>query len=193
MIIRKKKIVFVHIPKTGGSSIDSVLQSAFQAKIGKRIQTCQEIHTIIGEDDYVRFFKFVVVRNPWERFLSKFLWSQQHTGSVKKNATFRWYVDHIPRIRKREMRARYDAFSSQSDWLRDPSGKIRMDQTLRFESLSNDWHITCAMIGLDPTDLPHEKATRHGHYSDYYDDESRKVIGEMYAEDVERFGYSFGA
>jgi hypothetical protein len=191
LIIRKKKLVFVHVPKTGGSSIDSALKSAFRVPIGKRIQTCREIHGLLGEKSYLKFFKFAVVRNPWDRFLSKFLWSQQHTGSISPDRTFRWYVDHIPKIRKREMRKRYDAFSSQSEWLKDKSGEIRISKIIRFESLAAGWAEICDLIGLKRCELPHEKVTLHNHYSEYYDDHSRQVIGDLYAEDIERFGYSF--
>ena len=35
-------------------------------------------------------------------------------------------------------------------------------------------------------------ASEHRHYSTYYDAALRDQVGELYREDVERFGYRFG-
>ena len=46
-------------------------------------------------------------------------------------------------------------------------------------------------LGLEPSTPPHKNKSRHGTYHDYYTDETRQRVAEVYAEDIELFGYTY--
>ena len=86
MIINKLKCVFVHIPKTAGSSIEEVLYPSLgqislmsdvklfagwdsKNKIWMQHATMQQINDLYM-GDVSEYFKFSFVRNPYERAVS---------------------------------------------------------------------------------------------------------------------------
>ena len=71
-----------------------------------------------------------------------------------------------------------------------------MDFICRFENLQQDFNIVCDKIGVPPRKLLHHNETRNRRrgkpYWEYYNDDTRDLVAEIYAEDIEAFGYEFG-
>ena len=106
-INNRLKIVFVHIPKTGGSSIEESLDmygfqnsgenSIFDPTIlfGHELQlmTADEIFAYLEANrfDPYKYLWISVVRNPFDRFVSEYLWRSrwdirlQNMDIIKKN------------------------------------------------------------------------------------------------------------
>jgi len=81
-------------------------------------------------------------------------------------------------------------FASQSDWLKDSNGNIRVDKILRFESLKDDYKELAEILGFSK-ELPHLNATNRKHYSEYYDNETIEVVRQWFKEDIDSFNYDF--
>ena len=61
----------------------------------------------------------------------------------------------------------------------------------RFETLEEDWARLCEKLSLD-VKLPHRGKRRDPkHYREYYDEETRRMVEEVHAVDLEKYGYSF--
>ena len=54
-----------------------------------------------------------------------------------------------------------------------------------------DLHTVEQHLGSAPTRIPHRNKSPHGSYRDYYSDAARDRVAEVYAADLEAFGYTF--
>jgi hypothetical protein len=178
--------VFVHINKTGGSSIEKALG------IGLDHSTALEKYHQLGPRAWQRKFTFTMVRNPWDKVVSHYHYRVRtnQTGLGDRAIPFdqwlqRCYVDHDPRY--------YDQprmFMPQRQWLINEEGELLVEFIGRFENIEADFHQICERLGTD-AQLGHAKPSSRGSYRDYYDANSEALVREFFAEDLELFGYQF--
>ena len=188
MISHKHKCIFVHIAKTGGTSIEHVLDP--NVKIDQNLNVKSTGNTkFIGKhwkivdykkkrnkDIFDSYFKFTFVRNPWESEVSLWKWFQLAKGETIS------FEKHINRRKKR---------MGFTEWMCDKNGNNLIDFIGRFENLQKDFNIVCDKIGIPQRKLPHKNKSNHKHYTEYYNDETRSIVAEKYAKDIKRFGYRF--
>jgi chondroitin 4-sulfotransferase 11 len=195
MISHKHKIIFIHIPKTGGTSIDNFFTGSFQRHSCAKDYQFNLVDTIFQE-----YFKFTIVRNPWDLIVSLYgmITERQKAGIKatlkrfgKKTYSFEEFVKELVFERHSggsSFSTNYShSFTSrcQLNWIKDLTNEICMDYIIRFENLQEDFNIVCDKIGIPQQELPHKNASKHKHYTEYYDDETRQIVAEKYAKDIE--------
>jgi chondroitin 4-sulfotransferase 11 len=201
MISHKHKCIYIHLPKTGGGSIERSLTGKGWASVkqyGRKVQheSAAELK-ILYRDWWKDYFKFSIARNPWDLMISHFMWTKRgKSGST--NLTPRVLRDFILDIPSSIKPLKFLDKNSKSTWkcdqhsfLYSPEGEPEMDFVGRFENLQLDFNIVCDKIGIPPRQLPHANKSEHKHYTEYYDDEARQIVAEKYAKDIEYFGYEF--
>ena len=134
------------------------------------------------------FFIFAFIRNPWDKVVS--IWAK-----IGKKLTLREFLDFLMKNEKKNHISRTDPVHykavPQEDWIVHDD-KLMVDYLGRFESLYEDYRIICGKIGLsNPPALPHFNPGEHRPYKEYYDQECREIVAELYKKDIERFGYEF--
>jgi chondroitin 4-sulfotransferase 11 len=80
--------------------------------------------------------------------------------------------------------------NQQVDWITDENGKVFVDTIYRYENLENDFADMRNRIGIQAT-LPKKNTTKHKNYREYYTEETKKLVAELYKDDIEMFGYVF--
>lgn len=170
------KTIFVHIIKTGGVSIATALEMKHKYYHG----SATEIRKKVGEDIWNDYFKFTFVRNPFEKIVSQYHYNRQVFGL--RDYTFKEYVKVFNSGGK----------ISTYPQLNTSYINEKLDFIGRFENLQQDFDIVCDKISIPRQQLPHINKCKHKHYTEYYDDETRAIVAEKYAQDIERFGYKFG-
>lgn len=191
MINDKHKFIFIHIPKTGGTSIE---QAFNQNRVRQKHRTMTQYENMLHAN-IDQYFLFSVIRNPWDRMVSYWNWRQgKYSAPIdgKMNIFSEWLRYIISIDLNRESRNDFKmAISPQFTSLKNKNNKIIVD-LIRFENLQNDFDTVCEKIGIPQQQLPHYNKTNHKHYTEYYDEETNQIVAEKYAKDIEYFGYNFG-
>jgi len=199
MISHKHKFLYIHIPKCGGVSIKNALKNN-EVKRDLLHNDLNNKRLIKQEDKLKKYFKFSFVRNPWDRMISLYHYFSQ----FKESRVF--YSDNINIIKKTQDMSFLDFctkknwqkmhngfhFKPMTDWISNDSGSLSLDYIGRVESLQKDFDIICDKIGIPHQELPRKNKSKHKHYTEYYDDETKQIVAEKYAKDIKHFGYKFG-
>jgi chondroitin 4-sulfotransferase 11 len=179
--------VFIHINKTGGSSVEKALGFPFQHK------TALTLRSEIGVRRWAERFSFSVVRNPWDKVASHYHHRVRTNQSGLRDSPIdfnewvkRAYGERDPRYYDRE-----DMFMPQTDWLCDDTGAIIVDFVAKFENLEEDFRTICDVLGRTAT-LSHLKRSANRDYRNVYDDAAIHIVRGHFADDIANFGYEFG-
>ncbi len=180
------RFIFIHINKTGGSSIEKALKLPLEHK------TALEKIKEIGRARWDSKLTFTVVRNPWDKVVSHYHYRvQRNHPSLRDNPIEfnQWvklaYGDNDPLY--------YDKprmFMPQIKWIEDQKGNILVDEIVHFERLESELNKALNKVGVSVS-LPHVKKSRHGSYRDYYNDETIEIVHNWFKRDIEMFGYRF--
>jgi len=141
-----------------------------------------EIKQNLGDEIFKSYFKFCVVRNPFDKIVSAYFFSGIGTG-----------VD-FKRFCKEYNKAGTVLDDADRIWL---DGVLVCDFYIRFENLVEDIKTVCEKLGITDykmEDLPNHKAQKRQPklpYQSYYDDETREIIAEKFKREIEHFGYKF--
>jgi len=164
VISDRHKFIHIHIPKTGGTSVSVALgYPEGKTPDHRRARVIKK-----GVKDWDSYFKFTFVRNPWDLVVSDFF--------ARNGKDFKEFVLRIPK------------WDNQCYFILDSSGKSLVDFIGRFENLHKDFDHICNRIGIK-ANLFHFRNTLHGHYSKYYDDETREKVARLFRQDIEYFGF----
>ena len=142
-----------------------------------------------------RALKFAFVRNPFDRLVSLFVYLKRiKCDDVPDDMTFEafcWKVERRehPPVGLYNYRG-LNQCNPMCDWLTDANGDLVADFVGRYESVTDDFRAVCDRLGIEAV-LPHENATQHGPYRDYYTRATRAVVESVYRRDLDLFGYDF--
>ena len=82
-------------------------------------------------------------------------------------------------------------FRSQVYYLRGLDGRIGLDFIGRFETLTHDYQLLIAALGVRVALQRVNVTARRDSYVAYYDKETKAIVAEVYRDDLRTFGYTF--
>jgi hypothetical protein len=191
--IKKHKAIFVHIPKSAGTSIRESLFGG-----GGAHRTIAGFQAVLSPKLFAECFKFTFVRNPWDRLVSAFFYlKNQHMMSnqcwAKENLSqFQDFNTFVTQWLNRENLWSFVFFRPQYHFICFEGKQPAVDFIGFYENLAPDFAVirdrikSSAQLGEK-----NRNSQRERDYREYYTDETRNLVADLYAEDIEMFGYNF--
>lgn len=183
------RCIFIHIPKTAGSSVADALFGA----PSRHIPYTEYLRA--SPRKFRAYFKFAFVRNPWDRLVSTWFflkkggmnepdraWSERHLAAY---ADFDSFVRHG--VGRAEVQS-WVHFRPQADFILAPDGTVMVDFVGRYERLADDFAIVARRLGVDAA-LPAHNTSSHAHFASYFTAETADIVARVYNRDIGAFGY----
>lgn len=176
IIDNKLEFIFIHIPKTGGSSVNRFFDNINTSKIHldeTQHYTSRKIKNL-NEINWKKYFKFAFVRNPFDRIVSYYEYQFKNKMSFCEFVKF-----------SKDLQYNY-LFDNKTN-------KCLVDFVGKFENLNEDFKKICKIIKINnQKNLPHINKTFHKKYTEYYNSELIKIVEHNYIKDIIAFNYKFG-
>lgn len=193
MISHQYKFIFVHAGRTGGSSFERIAEISVTADPRTQHMGNTDFPEKHREFQYYRdtyrrefdtYFKFTIVRNPFDRLVSAWFWRTQVVRDTRP-CTLKEFVLARPRSSTYAAKFCLPGYSLRES-------VTRFDYIGRFEDLPGPYEYVCNKLGMPPKPIPYTNQTPFDRYWDYYDRETLELVQNLYREDIEVFDYKFG-
>lgn len=217
--MNSNKFHFIHIPKTGGMTIRRSLElkskliysgpQFFSREYTKQLDAIMKKHNEHHGYEHARWRDLndeahqlpcvAFIRNPWSRVVSRYTFLMHifdkpkhkiHSHPTYKRCSFEEFLEerfewgNIPYFWHRAIRGWYP----HVDHVTDIDGNIRCD-ILRTEHLYEDANkYFNTKITMHPRNVSN---TEKKDYRMFYTKETKKIVEDWYAKDIETFGFTF--
>jgi hypothetical protein len=191
-------VVFIHIPKSAGTSINLALYGRFMG----HMRACDVENW--SSSAVKALPRLAVTRNPWDRLVSAYRFAKRGAGMGGAHQAWVWRpeqyqspefetFDRFVRewLSTRDIRGLDGVFQPQSAYICDRNGHLLVDHVGSLDDVEPTLRFVEAKTGRRP-ELA--RANCSGQMIDYrslYTPELVDIVAGIYAEDIDRFGYSF--
>jgi hypothetical protein len=203
-ISHQYRCIFVHVPKAGGTSIETSSLFSDQSRrlgeyVGGHLSAIE--YQRLYPFEFEHYFKFAFVRNPYDRlvsafhYLSSFKDGNEHDRYIyekyikKYGKDFKWFcIDFL------NLESIYEVIhlKPQYEFICDRNGNLLVDFIGKIERLNKDFLCIKKHTSWSG-DISHRLKTKHKHYSCYYSKDTYEIVTNLYKKDLVLLNYSFNS
>jgi hypothetical protein len=213
-ISHSHRFVFLAYPRTASTSTRNLLDPFCEVKsvhISEVTATHPFYHHISAGElldvfrqrgwDWDSYRKFTIIRNPYDRVVSLYHHHAKQYGPARERRSgpllrfarmFRRKTDFAAYVKALNPDQRLH--TKLRSFVCDSSGRWLVGDILRFENLGMELSALLPELGVTSFEgvLPRlNGSTDREDYRMYYNGRSRRRVGDLYAEEIELFGYAF--
>ena len=184
IVSSEKKFIFVAVPKTGSSSTEKALAKYSDEELEKG----KTKHTMLRHIPHMLdepYYKFCFFRNPWDRMVSFYHYhlrqGDQFLSRDYEDITFKEWI---------EKGITAGTFEKQTSYIMNKGRIVPNVSIYKFEEMDDSWEHICKTLNVEG-ELPHINKSKHKHYSEYYDDETRHAVKILEYGAIRMMNYEF--
>jgi hypothetical protein len=200
VICHNKKCIYIHIPKTAGTSVEQYLRENGKNELQYHgVRNGRSMHHFTAFDlkhevpfIFNKYYKFSIVRNPYDRLLSEYYWTPIIGVGFKSGQTKADFITYVSKVVNKKLffnNIFNDHFIPQYLFIYNGK-KILIDQLFKYEDL--DYTINYLKEKLDiHIEFPclnksmNSTITKIG-----WTDRQKERIYKIYQKDFILFNYS---
>ncbi len=192
-----KKIIYIHIPKAAGNALIKSLYGV--SATGHDLLNRYKDN---NESKFNLYYKFAVVRNPFDRFVSSFFYLKQGGIGFFDDDFANKYLSGIDSFDAFVLKLKSDEafrksvmtwihFVPQIDFLSLDGKTISVDRVVKLENINTDISALCQDLNLPVVEMKKDNASKRSSYKDYYTPELVGIVSELYRQDLDTLNYTF--
>ncbi len=186
------KTIFVHVPKTAGTSIEQQLKQSKSDPVGGH--TTALAYKRKYPECFDTYYKFTVTRDPLDRFVSAYCYLREfpihaalQNEVVHKHDSLAAFVTAVES--DRSLISKIVHLMPQHQFVCDTQEKVLVDTVYRFERLEEAWGDICRRLGLGPIAMVKMNRSKYERAPAGHREQARGLVRELYAKDYEIFQY----
>ena len=210
-----KRFLFIHIPKCAGNTVRNWLQqydtrsnffwgiyapfSNPQCTVDLSHITLPMLRRILGAETFDGYFKFAVIRDPYDRAYSSFLEALKFFPGYRRDDGFkRFLTERVAQADFEQLRPggrKLVHFTPQNRYILDEDGRTVVGTLCRHDHLEEDLRGVAKKLGLIFPDQLESHAVKIApvvgqyKYMNHYDEDCIRIINQVYRRDFELFGF----
>lgn len=186
----RRKCIFIHIPKSAGTAIRSVLG----ASTTKRLHLPWWVYERADRVRFSNYFKFAFARHPIDRAISAYRYLMAG-GNKKDDLSLSEHISGYPSfslfvtdLLSKRVILEHPLFRPQTSFLMNFEGYLMVDYLGYIETLVDDYRVISKRLSL-PKELPLENTSKPLH-NESVSEEAYRILYTIYSNDFDILGYS---
>jgi hypothetical protein len=201
----KHKFLFIHIPKTGGTSVTNFfktirwgVENLFVDQELHGHASAQSLTDTIGPEIFKSLYSFAFVRNPWDMEYSMYNYVLKNINhhrhhEIKKLKSFDNYIkfSYYKHLEK-SINHSEKGLGTQMSFVCDEKSNLLVNKVARFENFSAEFNSILKKIGIATTEqLKHINKSTDGDYKQKYTSNLIDYVSAIHSNDIMYFDYKF--
>ena len=192
-VSRRTNSLFIHIPKAAGISF----QYGLYNKESSGHISIKSFLNYLGEETFNKVYKFTIVRNPYQRLISAYIYLRKGGRFAKNDLEYQKIIgeyenfeDFVLNFFQTNQYLDMEHFIPQTNWLVDDNGILRVDYIGYFENIDTEFiKINKQIYGEHSKRVLAKKNITKTPNNLKYNTSMLKIINKVYHKDFELLNY----